>query len=321
MRTRQYSRVEPLQPAITCWIHLYHLWSILIRRSNTYLVEICSCTFYPWERGHLWYVIPATASCWLIDRCILGKSFGVGVILATAFVHMLVPSFEKLSSPCLGYVWNEVYPAFGGLFAMFAILIMQLIEYFASNELEHHFKNLEALHPHHSPLPPLPPPTTASSFNNRPAAAAVVCDHQSIDQATIVDGYLSQSHSNNNTLHPPPHPSAPRLPPPPPPPSTCSTTTIQNQRRDKRYHPFNTCPAHSHFSNQSDELKDKKRYLNTIVLEFGILAHSVIIGITLGVSPQSEFVTLLVAICFHQFFEGSLVAVVGRKTHWANRYI
>lgn len=220
--------------------------------------------------------------------------------MATAFVHMLVPSFEKLSSPCLGYVWNEVYPAFGGLFAMCAILIMQLIEYFASNELEHHFKNLEELHPH--PLPP--PPTAASSFNNRPAAAAVVCDHQSIDQATIVGGYLSHSHGDN-TLHPPPHPPAPRLPPPPPPPSTCSTTTIQNQR-DKRYHPYNKCPAHSHFSNQSDELKDKKRYLNTIVLEFGILAHSVIIGITLGVSPQSEFVTLLVAICFHQFFEGNL---------------
>lgn len=236
----------------------------------------------------------------------VGKSFGVGVILATAFVHMLVPSFEKLASPCLGYVWNEVYPAFGGLFAMCAILIMQLIEYFASNELEHHFRDLEELQPPH--------PTTTCSFNNRPTAtaAAVVCDHQSIDRATIVDGYLSHPSPSNTLLHPPPHPPAPRLPPPPPPSTSTSTstttiTTIQQNQRDKRYHPFNTCPAHSHFSNQSDELKDKKRYLNTIVLEFGILAHSVIIGITLGVSPQSEFATLLVAICFHQFFEGMVV--------------
>ena len=43
---------------------------------------------------------------------------------------------------------------------------------------------------------------------------------------------------------------------------------------------------------------------STIVLEFGILFHSVIIGLTLGVADDATFNTLIVAICFHQLFEG-----------------
>jgi zinc transporter 1/2/3 len=38
-------------------------------------------------------------------------------------------------------------------------------------------------------------------------------------------------------------------------------------------------------------------------LEFGISIHSVIIGVSLG-SADEEFVALLFALSFHQFFEG-----------------
>jgi zinc transporter ZupT len=44
--------------------------------------------------------------------------------------------------------------------------------------------------------------------------------------------------------------------------------------------------------------------LSVIILESGILFHSVIIGLTLGITPDDEFTTLLIAISFHQFFEG-----------------
>lgn len=41
------------------------------------------------------------------------------------------------------------------------------------------------------------------------------------------------------------------------------------------------------------------------VLELGILVHSVIIGISLGASQSPETIKpLLVALSFHQFFEG-----------------
>ncbi|KAF2286576.1 hypothetical protein GH714_017848 [Hevea brasiliensis] len=44
---------------------------------------------------------------------------------------------------------------------------------------------------------------------------------------------------------------------------------------------------------------------NKLVLEVGILAHSVFIGISLGASESAEIIKpLFVALSFHQFFEG-----------------
>lgn len=46
-----------------------------------------------------------------------------------------------------------------------------------------------------------------------------------------------------------------------------------------------------------------QQILNCFVLEFGIVFHSVFVGLSLAVSGQ-EFKALYIAICFHQMFEG-----------------
>lgn len=51
---------------------------------------------------------------------------------------------------------------------------------------------------------------------------------------------------------------------------------------------------------------DAQKRISTYILEAGVAAHSVIIGITLGVATGSEFTGLLVALLFHQFFEGTI---------------
>lgn len=48
------------------------------------------------------------------------KYFGSGVIIATAFMHLLAPGAEELSSPCLGEAF-QVY-TFAYAFAMIAVL-------------------------------------------------------------------------------------------------------------------------------------------------------------------------------------------------------
>ncbi|KAJ3349756.1 hypothetical protein HDU83_000293 [Entophlyctis luteolus] len=50
--------------------------------------------------------------------------------------------------------------------------------------------------------------------------------------------------------------------------------------------------------------------ITTVILELGILFHSMIIGVTLGVTPDDSFTTLLVAVCFHQMFEGMALGVL-----------
>lgn len=47
-----------------------------------------------------------------------------------------------------------------------------------------------------------------------------------------------------------------------------------------------------------------RRKIATVIFEAGVIFHSIIIGLDLGVTAGSDFKTLLAAICFHQFFEG-----------------
>jgi ZIP zinc/iron transport family len=52
------------------------------------------------------------------------------------------------------------------------------------------------------------------------------------------------------------------------------------------------------------EHEQSVRNIGTFILELGIVMHSIIIGITLGTVGSSAFQTLLIALVFHQFFEG-----------------
>ncbi|KAI9270091.1 Zinc/iron permease [Helicostylum pulchrum] len=64
-----------------------------------------------------------------------GKFFGTGVIIATAFIHMLPEALERFGSECLSDGWHS-YHAFGGLFCMLASFALQIIELAAISNLD-----------------------------------------------------------------------------------------------------------------------------------------------------------------------------------------
>ncbi|KAJ2688187.1 hypothetical protein IWW39_002387 [Coemansia spiralis] len=64
-------------------------------------------------------------SPWILT---LGKFFGAGVILATAFVHMLGAATETLKDDCLDGRMGD-FDSWPGLLAMLAVLAMHLIEH------------------------------------------------------------------------------------------------------------------------------------------------------------------------------------------------
>ncbi|KAJ3165630.1 high-affinity Zn(2+) transporter zrt1 [Irineochytrium annulatum] len=70
---------------------------------------------------------------------------------------------------------------------------------------------------------------------------------------------------------------------------------------------------HGHGLPGGDEGDSKGRDLSIILLELGILFHSMIIGITLGVTDDASYSTLLAAICFHQMFEGMAIGTLISK--------
>ncbi|ETK76517.1 hypothetical protein L915_17082, partial [Phytophthora nicotianae] len=63
-------------------------------------------------------------------------------------------------------------------------------------------------------------------------------------------------------------------------------------------------PYHENAVDQNEQNSKIRRKIATLIFEAGVVFHSVIIGLDLGVTTGSEFKTLLAALCFHQFFEG-----------------
>ncbi|KAJ1953160.1 hypothetical protein IWQ62_006062 [Dispira parvispora] len=75
--------------------------------------------------------------------------------------------------------------------------------------------------------------------------------------------------------------------------------------------------AHAH-GTLFQEAGAESRRISTYLLEFGIALHSVIIGLALGTADGQEFLPLLIALCFHQFFEGiALGARIAELTYSA----
>ncbi|KAG0211856.1 high-affinity Zn(2+) transporter zrt1 [Mortierella sp. GBA30] len=168
----------------------------------------------------------------------LGKQFGTGIILATAFIHMLPTAMSNLSSPCLGPTFSENYQAFGGLLVLTASLLMHWIEFMAMEHTQTRMK-------------------------------------EAAESRGLLKERGSSIHMDLGGLGATGVAAAP-------------------------------CPvevAHTH-AHGLELLDASQRRISTYILEGGVASHSVIIGVALGVSSDSEFTGLLIALVFHQFFEG-----------------
>jgi hypothetical protein len=56
------------------------------------------------------------------------RHFGTGVLIATAFVHLLPTAFLSLTDQCLPKFWNEDFPAMAGALAMAAVFMIAVVE-------------------------------------------------------------------------------------------------------------------------------------------------------------------------------------------------
>lgn len=83
--------------------------------------------------------------------------------------------------------------------------------------------------------------------------------------------------------------------------------------------------GHSHsimvLSVKKDNTKEsQKKVMEAYMLEFGVTVHSVFVGLAVGIVGDSDLRALLVALCFHQFFEGmalgSRIADAKLPSHW-----
>ena len=231
--------------------------------------------------------------------------FGTGVLIATAFVHLLPTAFTSLNDPCLSGFWTNDYPAMPGAISLAGIFLVTVIEMVFSPA-------------RHCCRPQLDERVTASSppRGNSPVQVPCINVKEPPNSATnprepetMLDGrHLSdlgplagRSSGMSRSINRMGEESEgiTRVPSAPDEPSEFKEKKTETLQQDVERSDDNW--------SLSPELKEKKSLMQVVLLEMGILFHSVFIGMSLSVSVGNSFVILLVAIVFHRMSISLLV--------------
>ncbi|KAI8626114.1 ZIP zinc/iron transport family [Xylariaceae sp. FL1651] len=208
----------------------------------------------------------------------VAKYFGSGVIIGTAFLHLLSPAFEALNNPCLpdGPIKNYDFAAAISLISVFVMFTVELLVS-RFDIFSHSHDNTEA--------------TDASMTKKGSPFSTNPSQHHALDDIETNLGSSTPSkevsHVSRNAEANKGSFQAPGLP------------------NDISYPPG----GQDHFGHYRDHEDDSSHtvfaaQLTAIfILEFGVVFHSIFIGLTLAVAG-SEFNVLYVVLVFHQTFEG-----------------
>ncbi|KAI9507638.1 ZIP-like iron-zinc transporter [Russula earlei] len=169
------------------------------------------------------------------------KYFGSGVIIATAFIHLLSPGVQELTSPCLAPAWQDYPYAFAlALLSSLGIFIIEIIAFRIGTAK---LKELGITHGHGA-------------------------------------GALSASASGHEV----------------------PLTSSDPEKTEKDHEVVHT---HGRLDKQGSFVSDEDalaQLIGVAILEFGVILHSVLIGLTLAVDER--FKVLFIVVIFHQMFEG-----------------
>ncbi|ETN37244.1 uncharacterized protein HMPREF1541_08234 [Cyphellophora europaea CBS 101466] len=233
----------------------------------------------------------------------LSRHFGTGVLIATAFIHLLPTAFVSLTDPCLPDFWNRDYPPMAGAIAMLSVFMVVSIEMF--------FATRGAKHEHNHEWAQIPDDEISSIPHAHGNGHSPLLPRDEINGRIALSNLQSPSTASANG----------HLGSPQPPPFRATRSDVDDEDDsdledlnaldpiEADSQPFTQAakPPHNRRDSQSQTLADRdpqKALLQCLLLEAGILFHSIFIGMAVSVTTGTAFVVLLIAICFHQTFEG-----------------
>jgi zinc transporter 1/2/3 len=242
-------------------------------------------------------------------------------LLATAFVHLLPTAFQSLTDPCLPYFFSKGYTPLPGLVAMVSAIVVVGVESFLtargaghSHSHAHEFfdetdgRSTSEGHFHDVDL---------NDDTSGPAGGRRMGGHRpaaiSLDDMEATQGLVAGVS--------------------PLPESTPMAAQRKRKSTDQEFDDgdsdldldmdeLDPAPANGNRNGPYAPLKPggrgaadagmpaaapeehQRKLLQCLLLEAGILFHSVFIGMAISVATGPAFVVFLVAISFHQFFEG-----------------
>lgn len=246
------------------------------------------------------------------------KHFGTGVLIATAFVHLLPTAFLSLSDPCLSSFWTDGYPAMPGAIMLASIFFVTIIEMVFSpaqhvcggnegvkavsrNEIEEKPVGEPA-------LPPVPPPEGQIRRAYSDASLRVRDLGMLRGRVGSISRTLSRYREDGQRLDAIEASDSDMEPP---------VAQIKQESDDYAIEDDPENNQHSHVL--TPEQIHKKAVMQCFLLEMGILFHSVFIGMSLAVATGNDYIVLLIAIIFHQTFEGLALGVRIADIKWKPR--
>ncbi|CAH8383966.1 unnamed protein product [Eruca vesicaria subsp. sativa] len=209
---------------------------------------------------------------------VAAKAFAAGVILATGFVHMLDGGTEALTNPCLpDFPWSK-FP-FPGFFAMVAALITLLVDFMGTQYYERKQER---------------------SGDEAAAAseASAVGVESGREESSVVPVVVDRVSDSSNKVFGEEEGGGMHI---------VGIRAHAAHHRHSHSNGLGTCDGHghSHGHGHTDVGNGARHVVVSQILELGIVSHSIIIGLSLGVSQSPCTIRpLIAALSFHQFFEG-----------------
>ncbi|KAK1779747.1 Zinc/iron permease [Copromyces sp. CBS 386.78] len=233
---------------------------------------------------------------------LFARYFGAGVIIATAFIHLLDPAYEEIGpASCVGMTKGWDAYSWPPAIAMTSVMLIFLLDFGAEWYVEQKYECDQADISIEKVITTFPAHTTdgaTSTDDGNTSESHDDCHDSPRKQSTI--GH--DAHSSHQFLHSgdqddqdaqvsAAHPTAPS------PTGTHSSHDHSKDTIDIESHAFLTGDS------PASERIFREQIAAFLILEFGVLFHSVIIGLNLGVVGE-EFSTLYPVVVFHQAFEG-----------------
>ncbi|KAJ3932890.1 MAG: ZIP zinc/iron transport family [Lentinula lateritia] len=189
------------------------------------------------------------------------KWFGSGVIIATAFIHLLSPAIDELGSTCLSDAWQGYpYALALCLLSIFGIFIVELIAFRWGTAKLAKLGFVYDAHGHEAGAHAAPAPETLARDN-------IEGEKDVRDLSRVMEEARAGSRSSRSVNR-------------------------EDESDLKETSRGNVAVLDSPLT----------QILGVAILEFGVVLHSVLVGLTLAVDP--DFKVLFVVLVFHQTFEG-----------------
>lgn len=206
---------------------------------------------------------------------LFARYFGAGVIIATAFIHLLDPAYDEIGpASCVGMTGGWAEYSWPPCLALVMVMLTFLLDFGAEWYVD---KKYNMGHGH------------GDNIEETITTAGDKHRHEIVGE----DGAVSRPSQSHQFLHSADQdgtaaPAAVVAP---------NSSTADDASNDK------LDVEKVEYASSANDRAFHEQFAAFLILEFGVIFHSVIIGLNLGVVGD-EFSTLYPVIVFHQAFEG-----------------